>query len=62
MIRAWGDWQLFQELLATMDSIAKKHKVGPLGLLLCLVCWGSSTDLADHSSQGDRPPRQDHSS
>lgn len=28
MIRAWGDWQLFQELLATMDSIAKKHKVG----------------------------------
>lgn len=28
MIRTWGDWQLFQELLATMDSVARKHQVG----------------------------------
>lgn len=33
MIRTWGDWQLFQELLATMESIAKKHKVRPSLLL-----------------------------
>ena len=27
MIRAWGDWELFQKLLKVLDSIAKKHKV-----------------------------------
>ena len=27
MIRAWGDWALFQELLATLDGVAQKHKV-----------------------------------
>ena len=25
MIDAWGGWQLFQELLSVLDSIAKKH-------------------------------------
>lgn len=28
MIDAWGGWKLFLELLATLDDIAKKHKVG----------------------------------
>ena len=27
MIDAWGGWQLFQELLETLDLIAKKHNV-----------------------------------
>ena len=27
MIDAWGGWQLFQELLETLDIIAKKHNV-----------------------------------
>ncbi|KAH8671690.1 aldo/keto reductase [Xylariales sp. PMI_506] len=27
MIRAWGDWSLFQELLSTLDTIGKKHNV-----------------------------------
>ena len=25
MIDAWGGWELFQELLSTLDKIAKKH-------------------------------------
>ena len=25
MITAWGGWQLFQELLSTLDKIARKH-------------------------------------
>jgi aryl-alcohol dehydrogenase-like predicted oxidoreductase len=28
MIDAWGDWQLFQELLSTLKGIAQKHDVG----------------------------------
>jgi aryl-alcohol dehydrogenase-like predicted oxidoreductase len=28
MIDAWGGWKLFLELLATLDDIAKRHKVG----------------------------------
>ncbi len=28
MIDAWGDWQLFQELLSTLHAIAQKHGVG----------------------------------
>ncbi len=27
MIDAWGGWDLFQELLAALDSVAKKHNV-----------------------------------
>lgn len=27
MIRAWGGWPLFQELLSAMDTVAQKHKV-----------------------------------
>ena len=27
MIDAWGGWQLFQELLVTLDEIAKKYDV-----------------------------------
>ena len=27
MIDAWGGWTLFQELLSTLNKIAKKHKV-----------------------------------
>ncbi len=27
MIKTWGDWALFQELLVAMDGVAKKHKV-----------------------------------
>jgi aryl-alcohol dehydrogenase-like predicted oxidoreductase len=27
MIRTWGDWGLFQELLLAMDKVAKKHEV-----------------------------------
>lgn len=28
MIRSWGDWDLFQELLRTLDAIASRHGVG----------------------------------
>jgi aryl-alcohol dehydrogenase-like predicted oxidoreductase len=28
MIDAWGGWELFQDLLAVLDGIAKKHRVG----------------------------------
>lgn len=28
MIDAWGGWDLFQELLAALDGVAKKHHVG----------------------------------
>lgn len=31
MIRGWGSWPLFQELLTTLDSVAQKHKVGVWG-------------------------------
>ena len=27
MLDAWGDWPLFQELLAVLQQIAKKHRV-----------------------------------
>lgn len=27
MIRSWGDWDLFQELLSTLKAIGVKHKV-----------------------------------
>ena len=27
MLDAWGDWPLFQELLAVLQQIANKHKV-----------------------------------
>jgi aryl-alcohol dehydrogenase-like predicted oxidoreductase len=28
MIDAWGSWELFQELMSTLDGIAKKHRAG----------------------------------
>ena len=27
MIRSWGGWGLFQELLAALQTVAEKHKV-----------------------------------
>jgi aryl-alcohol dehydrogenase-like predicted oxidoreductase len=28
MVDAWGGWQLFQELLATLNDVARRHRVG----------------------------------
>jgi aryl-alcohol dehydrogenase-like predicted oxidoreductase len=33
MIRTWGGWGLFQELLAVLQDVASKHKVSVLGVI-----------------------------
>jgi ABC-type Zn2+ transport system substrate-binding protein/surface adhesin len=49
MIRSWGDWTLFQELLATMGSIAEKHKV----MMMMLPCFDDDDENDDDDDDDD---------
>ena len=59
MINAWGGWQLFQELLVTLDDIAKKYDVQIANVATRFVLdkpvvagaiIGSRLGLSDHIS------------
>ena len=60
MIDAWGGWQLFQELLVTLDEIAKKYNVQIANVATRFVLdkpavagtiIGSRLGLSDHITQ-----------
>ena len=60
MINAWGGWQLFQELLVTLDDIAKKYDVQIANVATRFVLdkpvvagaiIGSRLGLSDHIRQ-----------
>jgi aryl-alcohol dehydrogenase-like predicted oxidoreductase len=63
MIDAWGGWQLFQELLATLDEIAKKYDVQIANIATRFVLdrpavagaiIGSRLGLSDHITQNTK--------
>ena len=63
MIDAWGGWQLFQELLVTLDEIAKKYDVQIANIATCFVLdrpavagaiIGSRLGLSDHITQNTK--------
>jgi aryl-alcohol dehydrogenase-like predicted oxidoreductase len=63
MIDAWGGWQLFQELLATLDDIAKKYDVQIANVATRFVLdrpvvagtiIGSRLGLSDHITQNTK--------
>ena len=63
MIDAWGGWQLFQELLVTLDEIAKKHNVQIANVATRFVLdrtavagaiIGSRLGLSDHITQNTK--------
>ena len=63
MIDAWGGWQLFQELLITLDEIAKKYDVQIANIATCFVLdrpavagviIGSRLGLSDHITQNTK--------
>ncbi|QLH09228.1 aldo/keto reductase [Candidatus Nitrosotenuis sp. DW1] len=63
MIDAWGGWILFQELLATLDSVAKKHHVGIANVAtkyildkpaVAGVIIGARLGIAEHRSENAR--------
>ena len=60
MIDAWGGWQLFQDLLVTLDEIAKKYDVQIANIATRFVLdrpsvagtiIGSRLGLSDHIAQ-----------
>ena len=63
MIDAWGGWQLFQELLVTLDEIAKKYNVQIANVATRFVLdrtavagaiIGSRLGLSDHIIQNTK--------
>ncbi len=63
MIEAWGGWPLFQELLAVLQGIADKHRVGiaNIGVRYVLdrpavagVIVGARLGLAQHRAENER--------
>ena len=63
MIDAWGGWQLFQELLVTLDEIAKKYNVQIANIAtrfvldrpaVAGVIIGSRLGLSDHITQNTK--------
>ena len=63
MIDAWGGWQLFQELLVTLDEIAKKYNVQIANIATRFVLdrpavagaiIGSRLGLSDHITQNTK--------
>jgi len=63
MIDAWGGWQLFQELLVTLDDIAKKYNVQIANVATRFVLdrpavagaiIGSRLGLSDHIAQNTK--------
>jgi aryl-alcohol dehydrogenase-like predicted oxidoreductase len=63
MIDAWGGWQLFQELLVTLDEIAKKYDVQIANIATRFVLdrpavagaiIGSRLGLSDHITQNTK--------
>ena len=63
MINAWGGWQLFQELLVTLDEIAKKYNVQIANVatrfvldrpVVAGVIIGSRLGLSDHIAQNTK--------
>jgi aryl-alcohol dehydrogenase-like predicted oxidoreductase len=63
MINAWGGWQLFQELLITLDEIAKKYNVQIANVATRFVLdrpvvagaiIGSRLGLSDHITQNTK--------
>jgi aryl-alcohol dehydrogenase-like predicted oxidoreductase len=60
MIDAWGGWDLFQELLAALDGVAKKHHVGIANVAtkyvldrpaVAGVIIGARLGIAEHRSE-----------
>jgi aryl-alcohol dehydrogenase-like predicted oxidoreductase len=63
MIDTWGGWTLFQELLAALDSVAKKHGVGIANVAtkyildkpaVAGVIIGARLGIAEHRSDNAR--------
>ena len=63
MIDAWGGWELFQELLSTLDKIAKKYDVQIANIATRFVLdkpsvagtiIGSRLGLSDHIEQNTK--------
>ena len=63
MIDAWGGWQLFQELLVTLDVIAKKYNVQIANVATRFILdksavagtiIGSRLGLSDHITQNTK--------
>ena len=63
MIDAWGDWNLFQELLVVLDDIAKKHNVQIANVATRFILdrpavagtiIGSRLGLSDHIEQNSK--------
>ncbi|MBI5377532.1 MAG: aldo/keto reductase [Thaumarchaeota archaeon] len=63
MIDEWGGWDLFQELLAILDDIAKKHRVGIANVAtkfvldkpaVAGVIIGARLGIAEHMSDNAR--------
>lgn len=63
MIDAWGGWNLFQELLVTLDGIAKKHNVSIANVAtryildkpaVAGVIIGARLGIAEHISDNSR--------
>ena len=63
MIDAWGGWKLFQDLLSTLDSIAKRHTVGIANVAtryilgkpaVAGVIIGTRLGIADHINDNAR--------
>ena len=63
MIDAWGGWGLFQELLAALETIARKHRVGIANIGICYllgrkavagVIVGARLGVAEHIAENAR--------
>lgn len=63
MIDAWGGWAMFQELLAALDGVAKKHRVGIANVAtkyildkpaVAGVIIGARLGIAEHRSDNAR--------
>jgi aryl-alcohol dehydrogenase-like predicted oxidoreductase len=63
MIDAWGGWALFQDLLAVLDGVAKKHRVGIANVAtkyildrpaVAGVIIGARLGIAEHRSDNAR--------
>jgi len=63
MIDAWGGWNLFQELLVVLDTIAKKHSVSIANVAtryildkpaVAGVIIGVRLSIAEHKSDNAR--------
>ncbi len=63
MIDAWGGWELFEEMLAVLDGVAKKHRVGIANVAtkyildkpaVAGVIIGARLGIAEHRSDNAR--------